>query len=226
MWFGIGPQGQAVFGLPGNPGLDAGVPDPLRRCPAIAAAMGAQRIGRRNAWPSRRPVTVRARARPTSCPWPSSIDDWGRAWAYPAPDQRLRRFPEPRRHRRIRRNAARAQYLPERLRHHACTAGNLGAMTSAFIDIRGAQNPLDRLGRPLHDLRISVMDRCNFRCPYCMPKEQFHEHYRFLKSQRAAVVRGDRAPRAPVRAARRAQAAPDRRRTAAARRTSPIWSAT
>jgi GTP 3',8-cyclase len=49
-------------------------------------------------------------------------------------------------------------------------------------DIRGAQNPLDRLGRPLHDLRISVMDRCNFRCPYCMPKERFHEHYRFLKS--------------------------------------------
>jgi GTP 3',8-cyclase len=38
------------------------------------------------------------------------------------------------------------------------------------------------LGRPLHDLRISVMDRCNFRCPYCMPKETFHEHYRFLKS--------------------------------------------
>jgi cyclic pyranopterin phosphate synthase len=27
------------------------------------------------------------------------------------------------------------------------------------------------------------MDRCNFRCPYCMPKEQFHEHYQFLKSQ-------------------------------------------
>src|SRR6202171_5968547 len=43
--------------------------------------------------------------------------------------------------------------------------------------------PRDTLGRPLHDLRISVMDRCNFRCPYCMPKEQFHEHYRFLRSQ-------------------------------------------
>jgi cyclic pyranopterin phosphate synthase len=42
--------------------------------------------------------------------------------------------------------------------------------------------PRDTLGRPLHDLRISVMDRCNFRCPYCMPKETFHEHYRFLKS--------------------------------------------
>src|SRR5258708_7236441 len=56
-------------------------------------------------------------------------------------------------------------------------------MTSVIHDIRGAQNPLDRLGRPLHDLRISVMDRCNFRCPYCMPKEQFHEHYQFLKSR-------------------------------------------
>src|SRR6202166_5421709 len=43
--------------------------------------------------------------------------------------------------------------------------------------------PRDTLGRPLHDLRISVMDRCNFRCPYCMPKEKFHENYRFLKSQ-------------------------------------------
>jgi GTP 3',8-cyclase len=56
-------------------------------------------------------------------------------------------------------------------------------MSSIVHPIRGPLNPLDRLGRPLHDLRISVMDRCNFRCPYCMPKEQFHEHYRFLKSQ-------------------------------------------
>ncbi len=56
-------------------------------------------------------------------------------------------------------------------------------MTSIIHDIRGAKHPLDRLGRPLHDLRISVMDRCNFRCPYCMPKEQFHENYQFLKSR-------------------------------------------
>jgi cyclic pyranopterin phosphate synthase len=56
-------------------------------------------------------------------------------------------------------------------------------VTSTIQHIRAPRNPLDRLGRPLHDLRISVMDRCNFRCPYCMPKEQFHEHYRFLKSQ-------------------------------------------
>ncbi len=45
-----------------------------------------------------------------------------------------------------------------------------------------ADRPLDRLGRPMHDLRISVMDRCNFRCPYCMPADTFHEGYRFLKS--------------------------------------------
>ena len=38
----------------------------------------------------------------------------------------------------------------------------------------------DALGRPLHDLRISVTDRCNFRCSYCMPKEVFDKQYRFL----------------------------------------------
>jgi GTP 3',8-cyclase len=52
---------------------------------------------------------------------------------------------------------------------------------SAPIPLPSASGPRDTLGRPLHDLRISVMDRCNFRCPYCMPKEQFHEHYKFLK---------------------------------------------
>ena len=40
--------------------------------------------------------------------------------------------------------------------------------------------PLDRLGRPLHDLRISVTDRCNFRCTYCMPREVFGRDYSFL----------------------------------------------
>ncbi len=40
---------------------------------------------------------------------------------------------------------------------------------------------MDRLGRPLHDLRISVTDRCNFRCVYCMPKDVFGRDYRFLE---------------------------------------------
>src|SRR6202000_2748744 len=39
---------------------------------------------------------------------------------------------------------------------------------------------LDTLHRPLRDLRISVTDRCNFRCTYCMPKEIFGSEYSFL----------------------------------------------
>jgi cyclic pyranopterin phosphate synthase len=39
---------------------------------------------------------------------------------------------------------------------------------------------VDRLNRPLRDLRISVTDRCNFRCSYCMPKEVFDKDYSFL----------------------------------------------
>ncbi|HUQ53935.1 MAG TPA: GTP 3',8-cyclase MoaA [Gammaproteobacteria bacterium] len=38
----------------------------------------------------------------------------------------------------------------------------------------------DRLSRPLRDLRISVIDRCNYRCPYCMPAELFGENHTFL----------------------------------------------
>ncbi|MDZ4357111.1 MAG: radical SAM protein, partial [Variovorax sp.] len=38
----------------------------------------------------------------------------------------------------------------------------------------------DRLGRPLTDLRISVTDRCNFRCSYCMPKDVFDKDYQYL----------------------------------------------
>src|SRR5262245_20706790 len=39
------------------------------------------------------------------------------------------------------------------------------------------------LGRPLRDLRISVTDRCNFRCVYCMPKEVFGRDFQFLPSR-------------------------------------------
>jgi cyclic pyranopterin phosphate synthase len=40
--------------------------------------------------------------------------------------------------------------------------------------------PLDTMARPLHDLRISVTDRCNFRCGYCMPRAVFGTDYPFL----------------------------------------------
>ena len=41
----------------------------------------------------------------------------------------------------------------------------------------------DALRRPLHDLRISLLDQCNFRCPYCMPEDTFHVDYEFLKKK-------------------------------------------
>lgn len=40
---------------------------------------------------------------------------------------------------------------------------------------------LDKLKRPIHDLRISVTDRCNFRCGYCMPKDKYGRDHQFLK---------------------------------------------
>ncbi len=43
-----------------------------------------------------------------------------------------------------------------------------------------SQETTDALGRPLRDLRVSVTDRCNFRCPYCMPSEKFTEDHTFL----------------------------------------------
>ncbi|HVA85901.1 MAG TPA: GTP 3',8-cyclase MoaA [Candidatus Saccharimonadales bacterium] len=49
--------------------------------------------------------------------------------------------------------------------------------------VRSTDRPIDRLGRPLHDLRISVTDRCNFRCVYCMPKEIFGRDFAFLPKE-------------------------------------------
>ena len=47
---------------------------------------------------------------------------------------------------------------------------------------------IDSLQRPLRDLRISVTDRCNFRCVYCMPKEVFNHSYRFLKREQLLTL--------------------------------------
>ena len=46
--------------------------------------------------------------------------------------------------------------------------------------LAAGQDRIDALGRPLRDLRISVTDRCNFRCSYCMPKEVFDNQHVFL----------------------------------------------
>jgi len=52
-----------------------------------------------------------------------------------------------------------------------------------IVPLNARHAPRDALARPMRDLRISVMDRCNFRCPYCMPRETFHDKYRFLGSR-------------------------------------------
>jgi cyclic pyranopterin phosphate synthase len=54
-------------------------------------------------------------------------------------------------------------------------------LTPAISDPAAAEPLVDALRRPLHDLRISLLDQCNFRCPYCMPEEEFHADYQFLK---------------------------------------------
>ena len=48
------------------------------------------------------------------------------------------------------------------------------------VGYRSLVGIVDTFGRPLHDLRISVTDRCNFRCVYCMPKEVYGRDHRFM----------------------------------------------
>jgi len=56
-------------------------------------------------------------------------------------------------------------------------------MSENIVNLSSTKPQLtDLRGRPLRDLRISVMDRCNFRCPYCMPEDKYHEHFKFLDS--------------------------------------------
>jgi GTP 3',8-cyclase len=54
---------------------------------------------------------------------------------------------------------------------------------AARVPLEAVVKQFDTLGRPLHDLRISVTDHCNFRCGYCMPKEVFGSDYPFLKHE-------------------------------------------
>jgi len=64
-----------------------------------------------------------------------------------------------------------------RARNDALVATAAARGTAGAVD---AAAPLDTRGRELRDLRISVTDRCNFRCVYCMPKDVFGRDYPFL----------------------------------------------
>jgi cyclic pyranopterin phosphate synthase len=68
---------------------------------------------------------------------------------------------------------------------------------SGPIPLQVIDPPRDVMSRPLRDLRISVIDRCNFRCPYCMPEDQFADDAVFLsKSERLRFEEIERIARA------------------------------
>lgn len=58
-----------------------------------------------------------------------------------------------------------------------------GNRLSESVQAPAATGLRDALNRPIHDLRVSVIDNCNMRCTYCMPLEEFGERYQFLNSQ-------------------------------------------
>jgi cyclic pyranopterin phosphate synthase len=65
------------------------------------------------------------------------------------------------------------------------------------IPLQMIEGPRDTMARPLRDLRISVIDRCNFRCPYCMPEDQFADDAVFLsKNERLRFEEIERIARA------------------------------
>ncbi len=61
-----------------------------------------------------------------------------------------------------------------------CVYHDISQGTIQVAESNAALTLHDQINRPFRDLRISVTDRCNFRCTYCMPAEVFGENYRFL----------------------------------------------
>ena len=69
----------------------------------------------------------------------------------------------------------------------------------------------DTLDRPIRDLRISVTDRCNFRCTYCMPKTVFGRDYEFMPREELLSFEEIARVAARLRTARRREDQADRR---------------
>jgi GTP 3',8-cyclase len=69
---------------------------------------------------------------------------------------------------------------PSEIREGMTVSAPLHIDANPLLD-RGSQSTTDTRDRPLRDLRISVTDRCNFRCVYCMPKEVFGKDFMFME---------------------------------------------
>ena len=177
-WFGWDPGGTAVFALPGNP-VSTLVCLARYVLPAVDRAMGI-----RQAAPGEKialSAAVNFRPCPDRIPARGSGNRrMGASLGADGPEQRLRGLRVACRDRRICRIAPGSQYLPQGFRYPTLSLVSTGMTWNRSFPLTAPR--VDRLSRPLRDLRISVMDRCNFRCPYCMPRERFHEHYAFLKT--------------------------------------------
>ena len=77
------------------------------------------------------------------------------------------------------------------------TVSALTSKTAPAVD--AAESPRDRLGRPLRDLRLSVIEACNFRCPYCMPADRVPDDYGFDAASRLSFDEIERLVRGFVR---------------------------
>ncbi|MGF6446534.1 cyclic pyranopterin phosphate synthase [Paraburkholderia youngii] len=82
--------------------------------------------------------------------------------------------------------STRAVVIPYKLKEHVVSVSEYAQSAGTAAQSQGPIEPRadtrDGLGRPLRDLRLSVIDQCNFRCAYCMPKEVFGNDYPFLSS--------------------------------------------
>jgi cyclic pyranopterin phosphate synthase len=96
------------------------------------------------------------------------------AWASPGPPW----VPQPAIQPARRRTPNRRTSISKHQRISAMSVGGT-AGPGGYLSLMTA-GPLDTFHRPLRDLRVSVTDRCNFRCVYCMPKEVFGKDFQFL----------------------------------------------
>ena len=93
-------------------------------------------------------------------------------------------------------SASRTWASPRRRSSSSSRSGRNSRVAESARVRWGMEPLLDRLGRPLETLRVSVTDRCNFRCVYCMPKEVFGRDYAFLA--RASCSRSRRSRASPA----------------------------
>ncbi|MET0387716.1 MAG: GTP 3',8-cyclase MoaA [Polyangiales bacterium] len=73
--------------------------------------------------------------------------------------------------------------IPTVVLHRPPLVGQTAPRQASAAQDTAALRPVDQLGRPLRELRVSVTDRCNFRCDYCMPAALFADERRFLPNR-------------------------------------------